>query len=140
MSESMHKVDVGRRLMAAIEALGLSQADVTRALAVSASKLGNWLRGDNYPSEWFVKQFCDRYGVTTDWIYRGIVTGMDSSLADALWKAEQAPSQEPAPAKPRRKSRRTGADPPPFRTGGRVKENQAKAECGKIVPLPQVTA
>ena len=89
MSETVHKIQVGRRLRAAIEALGFSQTDVANLLDIAPSKLGNWLRGDNYPSEWFIKRFCDRYGVTTDWIYRGIVTGMPSPLADRLWKFEK---------------------------------------------------
>ncbi|MGD0107771.1 MAG: helix-turn-helix transcriptional regulator [Rhodopila sp.] len=74
VSETLHKAQVGRRLRAAIEALGISQAEVAKVLGASSSKPGNWLRGDNYPSEWFVKQFCDRYGITTGWLYRGIIT------------------------------------------------------------------
>ena len=77
---SLHKAQVGRRLRAAIEALGITQTEVGRALGVAPSKLGNWLRGDNYPTPWFVKRFCDRYGMTTEWIYRGIVTGLPSEL------------------------------------------------------------
>lgn len=95
MAASAHKVEVGRRLRTAIEALGKSQVEIVAALhdstGVTAPKLGNWLRGDNYPPEWFVKCFCDRYGITTDWLYRGLVAGVASGpLADELWKAEQA--------------------------------------------------
>jgi transcriptional regulator with XRE-family HTH domain len=84
-----HKVACGRRLRIAIEAKGLSQAQVCRELKESTTKLGNWLRGDNYPEPWFLTRFCDRYGVTTDWIYRGVVSGASESVAAALWKAEQ---------------------------------------------------
>jgi transcriptional regulator with XRE-family HTH domain len=93
MSDKLHKARVGQRLRAAIEALNLTQTEVARCLATTPSKLGNWLRGDNYPSAWFVTQFCDRYGITTDWIYRGIVSGVDAGLADALWKSERVSSQ-----------------------------------------------
>jgi transcriptional regulator with XRE-family HTH domain len=96
MSDVSHKAEVGRRLRSAIETLGVSQTEVARGLATTPSKLGNWLRGDNYPSAWFVTQFCERYCVTTDWIYRGIVAGMDAKLADALWKSAQAPAQREA--------------------------------------------
>lgn len=92
MSDAQHKAEVGRRLRSAIETLGLTQTEVARGLAATPSKLGNWLRGDNYPSAWFVTRFCERYGVTTDWIYRGIVAGMDAKLADNLWKSAQAPA------------------------------------------------
>lgn len=100
MSKTAHMVEVGVRLRMAIEALGLSQAAVARAFdGVTAPKLGNWLRGDHYPDEYFVKQFCDRYGITADWIYRGVVSGVSGDAADALWKAErelQAAQSEPA--------------------------------------------
>lgn len=89
MGNTRHKVEVGRRLRIAIEAIGASQADVARELDVNPSKLGNWLRGENYPDEWFITRFCDRYGVTTDWIYRGLVSESASGVASALWKAVQ---------------------------------------------------
>lgn len=90
MSNAIHRAEVGRRLRVAIEALGLTQVAVCRELGESTTKLGNWLRGDHYPDEWFVARFCDRYGITADWIYRGVVSGVASDVASELWKAEQA--------------------------------------------------
>jgi len=87
MTSLAHKIAVGRRLRIAIEAKGLTQAQVCRELNESTTKLGNWLRGDNYPEPWFVARFCTRYGITTDWIYRGIVSGASEDVAGALWKA-----------------------------------------------------
>jgi transcriptional regulator with XRE-family HTH domain len=143
VSETIHRKQVGRRLRAAISAKGITQADVERTLGASASKLGNWLRGDHYPSAFFVTQFCDRYGITTDWIYRGIVSGMDKTLADALWKSEQPVAERALlggrpPTKPlrQRKTRPepAGTDPPPFQEGGRVKENRVSRAVLKVVP------
>jgi transcriptional regulator with XRE-family HTH domain len=96
MSESPHKAQVGRRLRSAIGALGVTQSEVARTLGTTPSKLGNWLRGDNYPSAWFVTQFCERYGLTTDWIYRGVVAGIAAPLSDTLWKSEHALPQREA--------------------------------------------
>lgn len=96
MSDASHKAQVGRRLRAAIEAVNITQSAVARGLGTTPSKLGNWLRGDNYPSAWFVTQFCERYGVTTDWIYRGVVAGMATGLADTLWKSERRSSEREA--------------------------------------------
>jgi transcriptional regulator with XRE-family HTH domain len=90
MSEAMYKLEVGRRLRVAIEAIGETQAEVARELHVSPTKLGNWLRGDHYPGHWFIKCFCDRYGVSTEWIMRGIVSEGTSGLAKAIWRADQA--------------------------------------------------
>lgn len=94
VTNTQHQVQVGERLRMAIEAKGITQAAVCRALGVGTSKLGNWLRGDNYPDPYFIKQFCDRYGVSADWIYRGVVSGMPEDVADALWKREGAASAE----------------------------------------------
>lgn len=94
MGNTRHKIEVGRRLRIAIEALEISQADVARELSVTPSKLGNWLRGENYPDEWFISRFCDRYGITTDWIYRGVVSESASGRASALWKAARASEGE----------------------------------------------
>jgi transcriptional regulator with XRE-family HTH domain len=139
VSESNYRAEVGRRLRAAIEVLGISQTEVGNTLGVSPSKMGNWLRGDHYPSQWFVKQFCDRYGITTEWIYRGIVSGMSAPLADALWNAENsAPADGPEPRPrlpPRERPPRSRPTP-----GGSVAKN---AECGdptKVVSLRPVPA
>lgn len=91
MSNSLHRRQTGARLGIAIQAIGKSQADICRAMGVSPSKLGNWLRGDYYPDPYFVSRFCDRFSVTTDWIYRGqVASPMGDALADALWAAAQA--------------------------------------------------
>ena len=130
MSETLYRIEVGRRLRAAIEAKGLTQTDVVGTLdGVSASKLNNWLRGDHYPSAWFVKQFCDRYGITTDWIYRGIVSGMDSALADALWKSERT-DPRPVPPAVKAKRRPKDTDPPPFHMVGALNENPVRDSAG----------
>jgi hypothetical protein len=133
VSETLHKVEVGRRLRAAIDALGLSQTGVASTLDTSTSKLGNWIRGDNYPAAWFVKRFCDRYGITTDWLYRGIVSGIDANLADALWKSDQEPAVTSKP-KPRPKER---APPSPI-TGGNVARIPTKPDCGANVAVRRV--
>ena len=108
ISEVDYKRAVCDRLMQAIEALGLTQAEVAREFGVSASRLGHWTKGLHYPDQFFIYRFCRRYNVSADWIYRGmIVSAMAKPLADALWEVEQASSQAqeavsaPAPKKPR---------------------------------------
>lgn len=95
MSAHEYKIEVGCRLRMAIEALNLSYAQVARELDESPSKLGNWMRGTNFPDPWFVRRFCDRYGVTTDWLYRGQVPGVASDVAAALWRALEASQAAP---------------------------------------------
>lgn len=110
MSNSLHRRQTGARLGMAIQAIGKTQADICRALSVSPSKLGNWLRGDYYPDPYFVARFCDRFSVTADWIYRGRVSStMGVSLADTLWAAGEASALEDAGAtSPAPEARRPG--------------------------------
>lgn len=111
MSNSTHRRQTGSRLGIAIEALGKTQAEVCRALGVSPSKLGNWLRGDYYPDPYFVAQFCDRYGITADWIYRNQAGAVAGDVGDALWVAARAFEPDrpevatPAPASPKPKAK-----------------------------------
>lgn len=100
MVATVHKRRVGSRLRIAFEAIEKKQADISRLFPdATPSKIGNWLRGDDYPNEWFLVRFCDRFNISMDWIYRGRVSvAMDTSLADALWAAEQALPQDPEEA------------------------------------------
>jgi len=105
MSKSDHKKQVGRNLIRAMEALGIQQADLKRLLGVDSPKIGNWLRGDNYPDPYLLTLVCDRYGLTMDWIYRGVIPGLPGGVADYLARAKLAapePAEEaqlPAPKK-----------------------------------------
>lgn len=103
MAVSQHKRDVAARLQLTLEALDLRQADVAATLGISQSKLGNWLRGDTYPNEFLMALFCDRYGVTMDWLYRGLIYGLPSAVADGLAKARrETPAPPPAAPRPAR--------------------------------------
>ena len=86
----MHKIYVGARLRLTIEALGLRQIDVARQFDISPSKLGNWLRGVNYPETVALIKFCDRYNLTMDWFLRGQTGGVAGTLADTLWRLDVA--------------------------------------------------
>lgn len=110
MAASLHKMEVGARLRLAIASLGRTPADVSRILGVTQQKLGNWMRGDNYPDETFIVSFCDRFNVSMDWIYRGRVSVvMDGPLVDALWagaKASPPDQADEAPREPETRKRR----------------------------------
>ena len=92
---------VGHRLRQAVEALGLRPSTVARSVGVSPQKLGNWMRGDHYPDEWFVFRFCNRYGVTADWLYRGVLPGAGRPAAGgSRVTAAAAPEAASAPVVP----------------------------------------
>jgi len=88
---------VAQQFERAMEALGLTQAEVARTLGVSPSLLGNWKRGDNYPDAFLMTVFCQRYRVMMDYLYRGVISpALAEALADGWAKAKVA-SQEPPP-------------------------------------------
>ncbi len=73
----------------------MSQAKAVEPFDVSPSKLGNWLRGDNYPDPWFVYQFCTRYPINADWLYLGRVDGLKGALGNALFRAWASAVEQP---------------------------------------------
>ena len=98
MESSEHKIAVGKRLRLTIETLELRQIDVARQFGISPSKLGNWLRGVNYPETLALIEFCDTYKLTMDWFLRGPAAGVPGPLADILWRAGEAAKAD-APSK-----------------------------------------
>ena len=90
---SDHVNFVAQQFQLALEALHITQAEVARTLGVSPSKLGNWKRGDNYPDPFLMTVFCDRYNVSMDFLYRGVIHGLSKDLADGLARAKAAGSE-----------------------------------------------
>jgi len=86
---SEHKEFVGRHLMLAREAVGLTQARLARAYGMEPNKLNQWERGLYYPEPWFLSRLCDDYGFTTDWFYRGVMAGVSAERADDLRRAAE---------------------------------------------------
>ncbi len=104
MTEVDFKQNVGARLAHAIETLGITHAAAAKNMGISPSKLGNWIRGDHYPNPYYLARFCDRYNISTEWIYRENYGALPQSVADVLWVA---------PRHLRRVHRRSvGASPP----------------------------
>lgn len=92
MDAALHKRQVGDRLRLVIEAIGITQVEAAKVMGISAPKLGNWLRGDNYPSNLAMLRLKERYGVTLDYLISDSVVGMPSSLVDGLRAAAAASS------------------------------------------------
>lgn len=106
MAVSQHKAEVGNRLRIAIEAThGPNLMDWCRDYEVSRFKLGNWLRGDNYPDPVILSRYCADNGLTMDWFYRESLVGVASGVAAALKQRTPASSEglralaPPAPKK-----------------------------------------
>ena len=88
--KTIHKQHVAENLSSVIEASGLSQSKFARRIGVTPSKLGNWLRGENYPDPVAMIRVCEAFGVSMDWLYRRKIFGIDASVADCLRAAAEA--------------------------------------------------
>lgn len=78
------RLQIGRRLRLTIDITHDSMAVWAREFEVSHHKLGNWLRGDNFPDPVILVEYCSSNCLTMDWFYRGITTGLPRRLAKRL--------------------------------------------------------
>lgn len=95
ISEAEHKRFVGENLTRAREAVDKTPTEWVRrypTYLTSQSKLTNWENGDYYPSPLFLKKLCEDYGLTMDWFYRRVLSGVSASVADDLLRAEAGKS------------------------------------------------
>ena len=77
------KQRIGRNLRITIAAVGLKPADAAREMDISPSKLGNWLRGDNYPDPLMVTRFCADHAAPLEMVYSGTAAYAHPALASA---------------------------------------------------------
>jgi transcriptional regulator with XRE-family HTH domain len=96
LTPSDHKKAMGARMRRVIKVLGESQVEVAKTIKVSKENLGNWLRGDSYPSMHPLYKFCRIFGVTPDWLILGDPSGLRSDIRDRLLSLEQEPERPSA--------------------------------------------
>lgn len=82
---------VARRLALSRTVLGFSQAEVCRLLAVKHNTWSMWESGKNLPDPLVMACYCDRFGITLDYIYRGRLDGIaDPHVRAALHALAQS--------------------------------------------------
>lgn len=85
------KKAIGRRLAATRLALGFErQDDIAAALKIKRSTYNEWERGAKVINLRVAAVLCERYGLTLDWIYRGIPAGLPVRLHQELAAASAA--------------------------------------------------
>jgi len=102
MTSSLHMARVAERLRLFMELRGVKTVEAAKFLGVTTSKFGNWTGGRAYPNEYLMTLFCARYGMTMDYLYRGMTFGLPGDVADDLARAEAeisaASPERPVPA------------------------------------------
>lgn len=73
--------EIGRRLQATRQALGLKQEDLASSIGVNRTTYTNWETGKRLPDPLAIGRLATRYGTTMDWIYLGDMSGLHHSLA-----------------------------------------------------------
>jgi len=79
--------DVAARLKICREVVGLSHQAAADLISQDRSTWTGWENGNRYPPVDRISKFCDRYGFTLDWIYRGIPHGLPNEIADKILAA-----------------------------------------------------
>lgn len=85
-------IEVGRRLRAAREAVGVTQNELAEAIGAGKPPLGgkrlsNWEAGDKMLPPSFAAAIAERHGLTTDFFYRGNTGGIEARLITKIEKA-----------------------------------------------------
>jgi Predicted transcriptional regulators len=75
---------IGRRLAAAREARGLTQAEVSRALGCKPNTWSVYESGRRMPDPELMAKFADRFGITCDWVYRGVRACLPHDIASRI--------------------------------------------------------
>jgi transcriptional regulator with XRE-family HTH domain len=82
---SDHKVDVGRRLRWVRDLIDPNRTRLARQYNEDHTVWEKWERGAAYPDPAVMARFCDDWGVTMDWLYRGeIRASMGEELKERL--------------------------------------------------------
>lgn len=86
--------EIGRRLKATRQALGLRARDIHRATGIGESAWSQYENGRRFPDLLQILPFTDRFGISLDWIYRGIVTAMPFELAQNVLERLEATASD----------------------------------------------
>ena len=84
MPQSEHQVACGFRLRRLIDACEISYVRAAADMGVSKQRLGNWMRGDNYPELYALYRFARLRGVNTDYVFLGDWTNLPQRVAEKL--------------------------------------------------------
>jgi transcriptional regulator with XRE-family HTH domain len=92
--EDQHRT-IGKRIRALRQALGLSQADLSRALDIGRSYLSHLEHGQRNITQELATSLFRHYRISTDWLLHGIgemfVANRDDELASTPHQALHAP-------------------------------------------------
>lgn len=75
---------IGKRLKITREALGVSAAQLCRAIDVKPNRWSQYESGERPITLAVANKLCDTYGLTLDWVYRGDPSGLPVRMHQRL--------------------------------------------------------
>lgn len=108
--DSKAQKDMGARLRAIREALGLTQDEISETMGVVVTTLSGWETGRNQIDIVKLARAADRWGFTTDWVARGDLSSLRRDLGDRI-------EANAAQKRPARRGRPAANKPPRFLVG-----------------------
>jgi transcriptional regulator with XRE-family HTH domain len=79
--------------------------DWSAAYGVQSTTIANWMAGKSYPAPRFLVQLCDDTGLTVDWFYRGVMSGVVTAMVQPLKEAaDSTPKKKVSAGRGRPKS------------------------------------
>jgi transcriptional regulator with XRE-family HTH domain len=80
-AEVFSRQAIAQRLIATREALGISQAELCRRAGIATNTYNQWERAIIRPSLDHAVRLVQAFGLTLDWIYLGVLSGIPHRLA-----------------------------------------------------------
>ena len=90
------RTEIGRRLKATRQALGLRTRDIHRATGIAESTWSQYENGRRFPDLMQMMPFADRFGIPLDWIYRGVIAAVPFDLAQRILDSQPAMAEAAA--------------------------------------------
>ncbi len=75
---------IARRLVAARAALGMSAAELCRAIRCAPNRWSQYETGERRITLEIAERLCDEFGLSLDWIYRGDPQALPLQLGQAI--------------------------------------------------------
>ncbi len=82
-------MEVAKRLKYAREALKITQDNMATSINVGRSTYSNWEYGMRLPDPLKIAKLTDMYGITLNWIYRGVLNDTPRDLADKIQEIQR---------------------------------------------------
>jgi DNA-binding XRE family transcriptional regulator len=89
-------VEIGERLAATRDAVGLTQQGFADQFGCSRSAIANWEIGRSLPDIHTMMRFCERYEIPLDWVYQGKSARLPLEIAEKVINPHPRSARRPA--------------------------------------------